>query len=87
MTTNFPLLQRQATASVQAASTELVPLYDAACRALAEAKRVDEVKDLRDQAVAMRAYAKQANNRDMEANAVELRMRATRRLDQLRQAQ
>jgi N6-adenosine-specific RNA methylase IME4 len=35
----------------------------------------------------MRAYAKQARNRDLEANAVEIRMRATRRLDEMRQAQ
>jgi N6-adenosine-specific RNA methylase IME4 len=61
--------------------------YDAACRALAEAVAVDEVKDILDVAVAMRAYAKQAKNREAEANAVELRMRATRRLDALIQAQ
>jgi N6-adenosine-specific RNA methylase IME4 len=61
--------------------------YDAACRAIAAAKRVDEVKKIRDVSIAMRAYARQADNHDMEADAIEIRMRATRRMDQMRQEQ
>ena len=35
----------------------------------------------------MAAYVRQAKNRVLETEAIEIRMRATRRLDQLRQAQ
>ncbi|GEP57330.1 hypothetical protein [Reyranella soli] len=62
-------------------------LYDNACKALAEAKAVDEVKNIRATAEAVRAYAKQAKNRQMELDAADIRIRAERRLGELMHAQ
>jgi hypothetical protein len=49
--------------------------------------RFGAVKKIRDVSIAMQAYARQANNHDMEADAIEIRMGATRRMDQMRQEQ
>lgn len=57
--------------------------YDAAKRAVAEYKTVDEVKDFRDKALAIEAYAKQANDYELEKDAAIARVRAERRCGQL----
>ena len=57
--------------------------YDAARRALAEAKNFDEIREISNRAEALRAYALQAKNRQLEIDAAEIRIRAQRRIGEL----
>jgi hypothetical protein len=53
--------------------------YDAMCRAIDAAYEVDEAKDIRDQAIALEVYARQAHNTEAERRACEIRLRAERK--------
>lgn len=57
--------------------------YDHMCRAIDAAYEVDEVKDIRDKAMAFEAYARQAKNTEAERRACEIRLRAERKAGQL----
>lgn len=63
-------------------SSDLVR-YDTMCRAIAAAYEVDEVKELRDKALALEHYSRQARNTEAERQACEIRLRAERRAGEL----
>ena len=69
--------------SLPSTQTTGLALYETACLALSAAKSADEVKDIYNKADAMRVYAHQAKNRQMEIDAAEIRIRAERRLGQM----
>src|SRR5215207_9707689 len=69
------------------AQTLALSRYDVACRAVAEAKAVDDIVEIVGQANAVHAYARQAKDRQMEIDAAEIRIRAERRLGELMAAQ
>lgn len=73
--------------NIQPAHHNNLSRYDAACRAIAEAKAVDELKSIHDTARAMAAAARIANNKQAEADMMEIRFRAERRLGELMAAQ
>lgn len=60
-----------------------LPAYEVACRAIAEAKTFDDVRDWEDKAAAVREYSRRIHNREMELDAFEIRERARRRRGEL----
>jgi len=64
-----------------------LPAYERCLAALAACRTTDEAREIRDRAMALRAYARQAKDRTLEADAFEIRARAERRLGELLLAQ
>jgi N6-adenosine-specific RNA methylase IME4 len=63
--------------------TEGLVKFNAAKQALAEAHRIDEAKDIRDKHVAIKAYARQAKDKDLLRHATGIIKRAERRTGEL----
>jgi len=67
-------------------TTQLIK-YDAACRAIATAKSVFDLKQIRSAAIAMKDIARLAKNKQGEADMTEVRTRCERRLGEMIAAQ
>jgi N6-adenosine-specific RNA methylase IME4 len=63
-------------------TVELV-LYNNAKTALEAARNIDEVKDIRDRALAFQVYAVQSKDRELLEAAIEIKMRAERKAGQM----
>lgn len=57
--------------------------YEAARISLKNARRIDEVKEIHDQAMALQAYAKQRNDNEMQQWLSEIKLRATVRIGEI----
>ena len=57
--------------------------YDEMCRAIEACHAMDEVKDIRDRAMAFQHYAQQAQDLESERKCIAIRLRAERRAGQL----
>lgn len=61
----------------------VLPRYDEMCTAIAACHKVDDAKDIRDKAEALRAYAKKANNREAEVQFADIKLQAERKCGEL----
>ena len=64
-------------------STTSLVRYDQARHALAQCERIDEAKNWSDKAAALAAYARQADDPELEATARRIRARAFRRMGEI----
>ncbi|MGH7225779.1 MAG: hypothetical protein ACRELF_21375, partial [Gemmataceae bacterium] len=60
-----------------------IPRYEAMRQALGECRCVDEAKDIRDKAEALRAYARQRHDIELERWLSEIKLRAIRRIGEM----
>lgn len=76
-------LEDRRVVAIAASPLVTLPRYDEMCRAIAACHRVDEAKEIRDKAEALRAYTKQTRNREAEVQFAEIKVRAERRCGEL----